>query len=98
MLVFLGYVVGAGGPAAPLTGLQQLIFKLGGESRPHGCATMMLNDLLHDYCRDMNLSTKLLPTADALVEDHPYKKQPDASYIPMNLPPGRSQKWPTLVF
>jgi hypothetical protein len=45
----------------------------------------------------MRLDSELLDIGAARVDDHPFKKEPDESWIPCTLPAGRTDKWPSLV-
>lgn len=58
-------------------------------------ATEWLNDAVHDSMADMSMRfrTYLVGLGSTITEN----KEPDLSLQPLNLPSGRSKKWPTLV-
>jgi hypothetical protein len=75
--------------------LAKLIIKL--PNRPHERARTLIEEFVWDQCRNMNLPRTLEAIGASVVSDSPYKKEPDASWIPAILPSGRTDKWPSMV-
>lgn len=75
--------------------VRELIVKM--PKRPLEMATRCFCDLITLQTHRMGLDDQLVPTGSATISGSPYKKEPYASYVAMELPPGRNDKWPTLV-
>ncbi|OJJ82719.1 uncharacterized protein ASPGLDRAFT_152353, partial [Aspergillus glaucus CBS 516.65] len=65
-------------------------------SRVLQVATLLFHDAITESAAAMGIARLFDPIGSATCEDRPYMKEPDASYIPVNLQ-GRSDKWPTVV-
>lgn len=65
--------------------------------RPREVATIHLDHLIAFQTDRIGLRMHLNPVGSATLEDPPYSKEPDASYLTLQQPPGRTDKWPALV-
>ncbi|PWY89244.1 hypothetical protein BO70DRAFT_426879 [Aspergillus heteromorphus CBS 117.55] len=74
---------------------RRLIVKIPGNQ--HEVATWHLSKRIINDTTSMGLDDQLLLKGAARVEDAPVKKEPDASFRPVHRPPGRDQKWPSVV-
>lgn len=66
-------------------------------TRAHEGGHINFDDLLKSKLAAMNLRGKLLSLGRADVETENRQKEPDQSYLPSRLPPGRTDKWPTMI-
>jgi hypothetical protein len=66
------------------------------QSSPHAVAIGTFETIFSAWARRVT-DPYLLPTASANVRGQTWNKQPDISWRPMEMPHGRSHKWPTFV-
>ncbi|KAK2731429.1 hypothetical protein FQN55_004687 [Onygenales sp. PD_40] len=72
-----------------------LIVKL--VSRPHEHATHRIDLRIKEEVSSMGLRNELQYTGASRVSTDRSEKEPDGSYLPMTLPQGRTDKWPSVV-
>lgn len=79
-----------------IPGSQLLLIKV--PTKAHEVAYMTFHELLLTKIHGMDLrSNKLVSLGKADVATPTRQKQPDLSYCPLHLPPGRTRQWPTMV-
>ena len=66
-------------------------------SRPHEQTISRIGQVVDTWCDTMGLLQSLDSIGASTTRDGPYRKEPDGSWVPETLPPGRTLKWPSMV-